>query len=232
MLSIKDKIMHQSPLDRYINEPNALTLLSNINHSTTPADIIQSFYIHSSLVHSEQVAPDYLNGCDGDTSPLSIFIYELLKGENLFYFSEIIEQIQTEDDYRKWKWILDEFNCLAWTDPVNHLTHIELFIIHPIIGRHFSFFGGCWISNEYYIQRGFNLHVIDEVYMHFIKLYSDIHLRLRYKYTNTNREIGNETKRRKINHTNEEERAFRKEVKKDLVFREVSLPGVEAYLAK
>lgn len=79
MLAVRDTIIRQSDLSPYRNDIYALALISNIEHSITPDDLIQSFYVHSTVVNANKTAPDYLNGCDGEFAPLCIFIYELLK---------------------------------------------------------------------------------------------------------------------------------------------------------
>ena len=108
---------------------------------------------------------------DGDDSPLSIFIYELIKPENIEYYNIMLDGIKTEDDYKKYEWIICDLNMLLFTNPVLYLNNIISFISHKVIGRKFNFFSAIWVNSCYYDCNEIDINDVDKSYLSILKLY-------------------------------------------------------------
>lgn len=232
MLSIKNKLLTDSTITNYPHNEYAIQLRTDIEQSQTFIELLNGFLKHSISVHLNKTNPDYLNSCDGDYSPLSIFVYEILKPEHTQLFGNILSFIRNQDDYARWKWIINEINLLLLTNPVKHMIQTELFILHPIIGESFSFWGGDWIDEYYYISLGLDMQMVDQMYTHFLTLYTTTYL------GESMREITVDgTKKRKLTHDrpiNEEKLiTYFTLVKTDIEFRklnEKSLPMFYEYM--
>jgi len=178
--TIQYKIINESKVDRYINTKDnkddkyAIELMNGINKADSFRELVNSFIKHSTYVFKGETAFDYLNGCDGDESPLSLFVYELLKKENLDYYTEFLAIIQTEIDYDNCEWIINEINTLIWTNPLEYRVQFEMFIHHSILGPHFSFWSAIWVDSCYYSQKNISLAIVDALYVYYFAMYTII----------------------------------------------------------
>ena len=173
MLSIQNKILSAS---KYQPTEYSTKLMNCVQNATTLQELFNSFITYSKSVYVGETPGDYLNSCDSEDSPLSIFVYELLHQDNISIFNELLSNVQTEEEYNFHKWILDEINILIWSNPIQYVKHIDIFILHPIIGRHFSFWSGCWVNSCHYDLLGLNKKGLDEVYVYCLELYTKIYL--------------------------------------------------------
>ncbi len=173
MLSIQQKILSAS---KYQPDEYSTRLMYSVQNATTVQELFNSFIAHSKSVYARETPGDYLNSCDSEESPLSIFVYELLEPNNISIFNELLSNVQTEEEYNEYKWILDEINTLIWTNPIQYVKNIDIFILHPVIGRHFSFWSGCWVNSCHYYLSGLNKKALDEVYVYCLELYTKIYL--------------------------------------------------------
>jgi len=176
MLSIQQKILSAS---KYQPDEYSTRLMYSVQNATTVQELFNSFIAHSKSVYARETPGDYLNSCDSEESPLSIFVYELLEPNNISIFNELLSNVQTEEEYNEYKWILDEINILIWTNPIQYVKNIDIFILHPVIGRHFSFWSGCWVNSCYYDISDLNKKGLDEVYVYCLDLYAKIYLHSR-----------------------------------------------------
>jgi hypothetical protein len=161
---------------RYSDDKYAIQLINSIDKSNSFEDLINSFKHHSKAVFNRETAFDYLNGCDGDNSILSLFIHWLILPQNISFYTSFLDSISSSKDYDENEWIINELNFLLWTNPIDCSNAIEYFIKHPIIGPHFSFWGGCWITNDYYtFTKRLSLEKIDDMYIHYFNLYKQLY---------------------------------------------------------
>ena len=161
---------------KYSDDIYASKLYSGIRESITFDNLLQSFLNHSTLIsQDDNIAPDYLNGCDGDDSPLSVFIYELIKPENIDNFKVMLDGIKTNDDYIKYQWIIDDLNMLLFTNPKKYNDNIVAFIKHDIIGRKFNFFSAIWVNSCYYDCNDIDINEVDEMYLSYLELYKSLY---------------------------------------------------------
>ncbi len=161
---------------KYEDDLYASMLYSNIRNSKTFDELLQSFLNHSILVSKDDnIAPDYLNGCDGNDAPLSTFVYEIIKPENLDYFNIMLNSIKTIDDYKNYEWIISDLNMLLFTNPEKYNDNIVSFIKHDIIGRKFNFFSAIWVDSCYYDWNDININEVDNLYLSYLKLYKSLY---------------------------------------------------------
>jgi hypothetical protein len=239
MLAIKNKILNEADLTSYLPSSNsnskgdkyAIQLLNGITNSDTFETLLYAFKIHSKAVSLEETASDYLNGCDGDNSPLSIFIYWLISPTQFSFYTSFLDTISTEKDYDENEWIIQEINTLLWTNPIDYFNAFELFIKHPIIGPHFSFWSAVWVNSDYYIEHDLDLEKVDEMYIIYLKLYKEFYhnkpvSRFRYEFTKEVTKVRNFTTPFTFSQ-------YIEEVKDDLKFRKLKpiiLPKFYIYL--
>ncbi len=176
MLSIKNNIIENADVDRYSNDEYCLKLMSGIKSSNNFYELIDAFINHSKAVEKDMTAGDYLNACDGNNSPLSLLIYELMKNENFEYYAEYLSTIKTEEDYNNHYWILNEINILLWTNPIVCKSYFELFIRHPIVGKYFSIDSACWVNSCYYDCNGISVKDVDNQMVEYLKLYKSLYM--------------------------------------------------------
>jgi hypothetical protein len=238
MNTIQSKIMTNANFEKYPDDKYALRLMKDIVDSKNVVEVINAFVSHSKSVANGETASDYLNGCDGESSPLSIFVYELLSVKNLTFYNEFLDTIKTEDDYNNCEWILCEINTLLWTNPVQYSTQIILYIMHDIIGPHFSFWSAIWVNGDYYENKELGLHIIDELYLVYLQTYensyrSECKSRFRYEYTTITNAITNEARQKRNFISPFTFSQYLKEVENDLMFRhltEKELPKLYQYI--
>ncbi len=175
MLAIKNQIIENADVERYSNDEYCNKLMSGIKSSNNFYELIDAFINHSKAVEADDTSYDYLNACDGDKSPLSLLVYELMKQENFQFFSEYLSSIKTNDDYKNNSWILDEINCLLWTNPVECKSYFELYITHPIVGKHFSLDSATWVNSCYYDCNDISIKEVDKQTVEYLKLYKSLY---------------------------------------------------------
>jgi hypothetical protein len=177
--NIKNKIFtaykDNGYLELYASDNYANLLIQGITRATNFNDLLIVFKNHSTFVSNDLSPPDYLNGCDSEESPLSLFIYFLLKKENIEFYKQYINSIKTNDDYFVNEWILKELNILLFTNPVEYKEQTQLFIQNDVTGRRFNFWGGCWINSCYYSQNNIDLKSVDKAYVSFLELYKSLY---------------------------------------------------------
>lgn len=190
----------------YKNDNDANLLIQGISQANSFETILNYFKDHSVKVAKDLSPPDYLNGCDNNDSPLSLLIYTLLEPENSNIYQNYLYSIQTENEYLLNEWILMELNMLLFTNPINYYNQTIQFINHPIIGKKFSFWAGCWINSCYYLENDINMDLVDENYLAFFNIYTDL-----YFHNKSN------NKSNKTNYLN-----YCKSILKDLKFRDLT----------
>jgi len=237
MLAIKRNILNDASniWKRYLpssssvcrGDEYAIQLVKNIHESTSVEDLITSFKTFSKAVYNEKTASDYLNGCDGDNSPLSIFVYWLISPQNSSFYSGFLDTICTEKDYDENEWILHEINTLLWTNPVEYVNAFESFIKHSIIGPHFSFWSAIWVDVDYYVEKGLKLEEVDSMYIKYFDLYKTYYeskpvSRFRNEFTTIISAITNKVSKRRNFLSPFIFSQYIEEVKKDLTFRKLT----------
>jgi hypothetical protein len=226
MLAIKSNIV-QNAIITYENDLFANKLMDGIKQSETFEELLLSFKNHAKAVFNDETAPDYLNGCDSEESPLSIFVYWLIKPKNESFYTIFLNTICNEKDYDENEWIIQEINTLLWTNPVEYVNAFELFIKHPIMGPRFSFWSAIWVDRDYYVQNDLNLEEVDNMYVKYFNLYKTCYeskpvSRFRNEFTTIRNANTNKVTKRRNFFSPFTFSQYMEEVKDDLKFRKLT----------
>ena len=147
-------------------------LRSRIAMSVSFEECLSAFRDVSIEVYNGVICFDMLNSCEGQSSPLSVFFDQLMKPRFESFFRLMLDSIQTEDDYHKCQWMIEECNAALFS-------HLEircalLFIRHPIVGRHFNFFSAC-VDDGFCRHNGLSLAKVDCLFVFLYNLYEQYH---------------------------------------------------------
>jgi len=225
MLAIKNNIVENANIF-YKDDLFANKLMNNVKDSKTFEELLLSFKNHSLSVYNNETAQDYLNGCDSDKSPLSLFVYDLINPKNGIFYSQFLDTILTSKDYDENEWIIQEINMLLWTNPVEYVNAFESFIKHPIIGKQFSFWSAVWVDSDYYLDNGLDLKEVDAMYVNYFNLYktyyeSNPSSRFKYEFTTSHNLKTNKVTKKRNFFTPFTFSQYMEEVKDDLKFRKL-----------
>jgi hypothetical protein len=226
MLAIKNNIV-ENAIIIYEDDLFANQLMNGIKQSETFEEFLLSFKNHSKAVYNNETASDYLNGCDSDESPLSLFVNWLIKPKNEKFYTTFLDTICNEKDYNENEWIIQEINMLLWTNPVEYVNAFESFIKHPIMGSYFSFWSAIWVDSEYYLDNGLDLKEVDTMYVKYFTLYKTYYeskpvSRFRYEFTTITNVSTNKVSKKRNFFSPFTFSQYVEEVKSDLNFRKLT----------
>lgn len=160
--------------NEYTNDEYSVRLFKSLKNAKNYKDIVQSFLDHSISVRNYETAPDYLNGCDGDSSPLSQFVFEILDQKNFDKFKYLIDMINSDDDFQNFLWIVTEINCLFWYNPVEYHNQIIYFLNNPFLSSYFNFWSGVSIDREHYLNIYGVIYQADKATLEYLSIYKQI----------------------------------------------------------
>jgi len=153
------------------NDP-ARRLYALIEAQTSDENIVTEILKWSEKVADGEEPPDCCNSCDGDGSILSAFCLWNLTAH--YKYLGLLSRVSVRN-HRQWKWILTEFNFEMWKQPLRFEPHMIQFIKHPIVGRHFTFYGGAWLGCDYYECMFMDVELIEEVCVKCLETYKQFY---------------------------------------------------------